>query len=72
MFDLSVSPQGDDVGVFAEKQDVGNRSRLVSFDKLTLQFTGGTVGYQAQVNDPADFIVAIQMESPLPASRPKS
>src|SRR6516165_718704 len=66
VFDLSVSPQGDDMRVLTKKQDVGNRSRLASFDKLTLQCTGRTIRDQAQVNYPADFFVAIQLESPLP------
>jgi hypothetical protein len=43
VFALAVSPERDDVRVFAEEQNVWNCIRFARFDELALQFAGRSV-----------------------------
>ena len=61
MFFFSVAAQGDDVGVLAEEQDVGDGASFAGFDELILERAGWGVGQEACVYLPADFFWVVHV-----------
>jgi hypothetical protein len=56
IFAVAVAAQGYRVRMLAEEQDVGNGSGFAGFDELMLECARGSVGQQACVHLPADFL----------------
>ena len=53
---LSVAAEGNYVRMFAEEQNIGNRASFASFDEAPLQFKRFSVGNEAPVEYPANFV----------------